>query len=222
MQGRILNETILGAPRTREIRPVRDANLRTDMLQLADRLTVPQIFVNGHHVAGASELAKLREDGELQALLARPPHERADDPRLRRPDYEPQAAQLPEAPPEPRTAIAGADYAYGELAGVLAGGVEAADRGGCLGAWRRRSCFPGRDLTAFLAARFGLTPEEALRTGRDLATGGVLAAADGSGRGFSADGALFRLQVHEQGMFRSSYNAPKTQWNVTFHLSCLR
>jgi len=181
---------------------------RTDMLQLADRLSVPQIFVNGHHLGGASELATLREDGKLQALLDQQPHERANDPRLKRPDYEPQVVSLPEAPPELKTTIAGEGYTYDELVKVLTGGVEARDHTHHLK--KQQMCFAGKELAAFLSSHFKLRPEEALETGRDLARTGVFSAADGSGRDFSADGALFRFQVHEQGMWKALNNL--RQW----------
>ncbi|EKX44736.1 hypothetical protein GUITHDRAFT_139655 [Guillardia theta CCMP2712] len=42
---------------------------RTDMLSLADRLTVPQIFVNTVHIGGASELIELLEKGKFEKIV---------------------------------------------------------------------------------------------------------------------------------------------------------
>jgi len=38
---------------------------RSDMLQLADRLTVPQIFFNDRHMGGASDVEQMLSDGRL-------------------------------------------------------------------------------------------------------------------------------------------------------------
>lgn len=35
------------------------------MINLADRLTVPQIFIHNKHIGGASELKELHEAGKL-------------------------------------------------------------------------------------------------------------------------------------------------------------
>ena len=64
---------------------------RNDMLQLADRLTVPQIFFNARHIGGSSDLHDLHKSGALrpmhEALLAEPD---PADPRLAAPDYPPE------------------------------------------------------------------------------------------------------------------------------------
>ena len=44
---------------------------RAEMVQRAHgRTTVPQIFIDGHHVGGSDDLAALEHRGELDALLA--------------------------------------------------------------------------------------------------------------------------------------------------------
>jgi len=44
---------------------------RQEMIQRANgRTTVPQIFVNGHHVGGCNDLLALEHDGRLDDLLA--------------------------------------------------------------------------------------------------------------------------------------------------------
>lgn len=43
---------------------------REEMIQRSNgRTTVPQIFIDGRHVGGCTELLKLEHDGELDGLL---------------------------------------------------------------------------------------------------------------------------------------------------------
>ncbi len=47
-----------------------DADKRQEMIQRANgRTTVPQIFIDGRHVGGCSELLALESDGKLNDLL---------------------------------------------------------------------------------------------------------------------------------------------------------
>ncbi|AZS21137.1 glutaredoxin 3 [Methylorubrum populi] len=43
---------------------------RKTMIKASGRSTVPQIFINGTHVGGSDDLARLDADGELDKLLA--------------------------------------------------------------------------------------------------------------------------------------------------------
>ncbi len=44
---------------------------RTEMMERSGgRMTVPQIFINGHHVGGCDELMWLEQQGKLDELLA--------------------------------------------------------------------------------------------------------------------------------------------------------
>lgn len=49
-----------------------DAAKRAEMRERSQRTTVPQIFINGHHIGGSDELAALEQAGKLDALLAQP------------------------------------------------------------------------------------------------------------------------------------------------------
>ena len=49
-----------------------DAVKRSEMRERSRRTTVPQIFINGHHIGGSDELAALEQAGKLDALLAQP------------------------------------------------------------------------------------------------------------------------------------------------------
>lgn len=52
-----------------EIRVDTDATRRAEMLSRAQRTSVPQIFINGSHVGGYTDLVALDRAGGLQALL---------------------------------------------------------------------------------------------------------------------------------------------------------
>ena len=48
-----------------------DGKKRAEMMQRANgRHTVPQIFIDGHHVGGSDDLAALEREGRLDPLLA--------------------------------------------------------------------------------------------------------------------------------------------------------
>ena len=45
-------------------------DLREEMIEKANgRFTVPQIFIDGHHVGGCDDLFALHEDGKLLSML---------------------------------------------------------------------------------------------------------------------------------------------------------
>jgi glutaredoxin 3 len=52
-----------------EIRIDLDPAQRQEMVSKTRRMTVPQIFVNGHHVGGYDDLVSLDRRGELAPLL---------------------------------------------------------------------------------------------------------------------------------------------------------
>ena len=55
----------------REIAVDRGGPLKEEMVQRAKgRSTVPQVFIDGHHVGGCDDLMGLEHDGKLDALLA--------------------------------------------------------------------------------------------------------------------------------------------------------
>lgn len=56
----------------REIDVTMDAGLRRTMMERSNgRSTVPQIFIDGHHVGGSDDLAALEARGGLDPLLGR-------------------------------------------------------------------------------------------------------------------------------------------------------
>ncbi len=46
--------------------------LRTEMIALSGRKTVPQIFINDYHVGGFTDLNQLEQQGALEPLLKTP------------------------------------------------------------------------------------------------------------------------------------------------------
>lgn len=52
-----------------EIRIDLDEQKRDEMIQLSQRRTVPQIFINGQSIGGYDDLAALVKAGKLTALL---------------------------------------------------------------------------------------------------------------------------------------------------------
>lgn len=52
-----------------EIRVDLQPELREEMMQKSNKHTVPQIFINGHHVGGCDDLHALKAQGKLDQLL---------------------------------------------------------------------------------------------------------------------------------------------------------
>jgi glutaredoxin 3 len=66
-------EQLLNRKGVTEIEKVRvdlQPELRAEMMEKTGRRTVPQIYINGHHVGGFDDLAELNVAGELDELLA--------------------------------------------------------------------------------------------------------------------------------------------------------
>lgn len=62
---------LLAAKGVHEIDEIDVSFDRSPMIQRTNgRMTVPQIFINGHHVGGYDDLASLERAGQLDALLA--------------------------------------------------------------------------------------------------------------------------------------------------------
>ncbi len=56
-----------------EIDVTMEPDLREEMYAKANgRRTVPQVFINGQHIGGSDDLARLDRSGQLDALLAQP------------------------------------------------------------------------------------------------------------------------------------------------------
>ncbi len=47
-----------------------DLDLETEMQNRSNRRTVPQIFIDGHHIGGSDELSALSRHGDLDRLIS--------------------------------------------------------------------------------------------------------------------------------------------------------
>ena len=170
---------------------------RSAMLQLADRLSVPQIFFNEKHVGGASDLAALEERGQLLAW-----HEEMAagaepaDPRLAVPEHPPPPQPEPPArEPEPAIELGadGATATYPELAAQLAAELDIGDR-----SYRTRRyprCFVGREAVDVLQRLYGVTSREAaVALGARLQEAGLFDHVEGD-HSFRDEFLFYRLQA---------------------------
>lgn len=55
----------------REVSIDQEPGRRAEMIERSGRVTVPQIFIDGSHIGGSDDLARLHRSGELDQLLAR-------------------------------------------------------------------------------------------------------------------------------------------------------
>lgn len=53
----------------RELKVDQSAELRSEMEQLSQRRTIPQIFIHGRHIGGFDDMAELDRVGKLDNLL---------------------------------------------------------------------------------------------------------------------------------------------------------
>jgi len=141
---------------------------RTDMLSLADRLTVPQIFVNTVHIGGASELIELLEKGKFEKIVKDVEHEEDPiDPRLHSPDYPPKPEEKP-AELEEELLCAGSEcLKYEDVVVELRNGLRISDR--TYHGFVYKKCFLGSEAVSFLQTRFSLkSRDEALQVGNSF------------------------------------------------------
>jgi len=69
----VMAERLLRAKGVSEINKIRvdlEPEKRLEMMQKTGRRTVPQIYIDGHHVGGYQELAVLEHTGKLGELLS--------------------------------------------------------------------------------------------------------------------------------------------------------
>ncbi|KAA8499239.1 Glutaredoxin [Porphyridium purpureum] len=137
---------------------------RADMLALANRMTVPQIFFNDLHLGGASELVALEQQGKLDALYESRivGQSRASDVRLLPPTYEPRPIQsaLPRTE-EPVCVIGDACFDYMDLMEKLSRELDIKDRKYRMKTHRR--CFVGSEATDYVMREFGVSRPDAVQ-----------------------------------------------------------
>ena len=126
---------------------------RADMLALADRLTVPQIFFGDTHVGGASELKQLSVDGGLERM-----YEAAGeptDPRMRAPDYPPRHEEAIAPRTEESVCLGATCMSFQDVQQMLETELKITDRTSKL-LFTHRQCFGGSELADLVQKRFEL------------------------------------------------------------------
>jgi glutaredoxin 3 len=66
-------ERLLASKGVQQIEKIRvdlEPQRRVEMMERTQRRTVPQIYIDGHHVGGYDDLAELDRAGDLDGLLA--------------------------------------------------------------------------------------------------------------------------------------------------------
>jgi glutaredoxin len=184
---------------------------RTHMLQLADLLTVPQIFFNAVHIGGALELQALEASGKLAAAIASMQSEPdPDDPRLARPDYAPK--------PEPKeiqvhdviTRIADESLGYAEVNDMLVGILDIQDRTNKMKTFPK--CFLGSQAVQAILARYEgrvANRREATQLLCGLEQSGFFEHVT-CGHSFKDEPRFYRLQIHAEPSVLNSYRNSTT------------
>lgn len=102
--------------------------MKTAMLQLSDRLTIPQIFFNETHVGGTRDLELMAQNGQLDALYesmrgTSPP----SDPRYHRPERDPVPQKKVPALTETDLCIGGLLTSYASVYATITGARDNVD-----------------------------------------------------------------------------------------------
>jgi glutaredoxin-related protein len=134
---------------------------RNDMLQLARRLTVPQIFFGSKHIGGASDLEDLEKQGKLSELyegMLQEPWIR--QPLLEKPNWPSTPPKQPASRTDSTIKIQSTEMSFGDLSKVLKEGLTFTSSF-CL---MRNSLpiFKGSSLLHLLQQKFGLDEHHAL------------------------------------------------------------
>jgi hypothetical protein len=174
---------------------------RTDMIAIADRTSVPQIFFNERHLGGASDVEALDESGLLDAMYAdMVAAGDPSDPRLAKPDYPPKVDPALVVAEEEKFCIGGQLYSYSELMELflrpkVKGGVDIDDRTYHLKKYPR--CFVGEDFTTYLMKNFNVPNRaDAIQAAKQLQVSRVFHHVVDE-HGFEDKKLFYRFQVHE-------------------------
>mmetsp|Transcript_28366 Transcript_28366/g.74493 ORF Transcript_28366/g.74493 Transcript_28366/m.74493 type:complete len:506 (+) Transcript_28366:229-1746(+) len=150
---------------------------RADMLKVADRLTVPQVFFNDKHIGGASEVeALLADTDDLDALYASVLAEPGPAlPELAVPDYPPRAAEAASARQEEEICVVGGRcMSYNDMVVALEKGLAIKDRSFHGKIYKR--VFVGSEFVSWVVAEYGLQSRvEGVQVGQSLVSLGLFA-----------------------------------------------
>jgi glutaredoxin-related protein len=168
---------------------------RKDMLQLARRLTVPQIFFGSKHIGGASDLEELEKRGNLSELYEGMLKETwTRQPLLEKPNWPPN----PPKQPAPRTnstiKVQSTDMSFGELSKVLKQGLTFTNPF-CL-VRNSLPIFKGSSLLFLLEQKFGLDGHDALNLATKLHEFGIIRKRDHSGTFQMKDDYFLHMDSH--------------------------
>ena len=181
------------------------------MLQLADRLTVPQVFFNQKHIGGADETLAAIAEWDFERYQKEIASE-ADptDPRLQVPTTPP----VVEPPPPPRPDQASVTLPGGsggtratvletmeQLKEILPG----ADLKHALTIYKKS--FTGQTAVEAITSRYEITESDAVAFGRQLQKADILhhVVSDGDHEFANAPHLYFRLQCHQEPAVLNSY-----------------
>eukprot|EP00899_Mesostigma_viride_P020543 jgi/Mesvir1/28490/Mv15903-RA.1 len=141
---------------------------RSDMLKLADRLTVPQIFFGEKHIGGASDLEALESSGQLDVLYEELKNAaESSNPLLQPPSWPPAEQPKVKDRTDEQISIGSTSITYEALMGILGSELDIRDRQYHLRSYR--SCFLGTQLVDVLMRHFPLaTREAAVAAGQQL------------------------------------------------------
>jgi len=185
-------------------------SMKAPMLQLTDRMTVPQVYMHERHLGGANDIAALHRSGELSQLygdlvLNMPDPE---NPLLQRPDHDPvPRAESMELLKEPPLCIAGITMTYQELVSSLVGpNTQDEDRHEYLDIRSHQTgrfsstlkCFTGENLVNVLMNRFQFPGKrvEAVEVATMLMQSGLFQEVVPGSKFQDSRASFYRLQAH--------------------------
>uniref|UniRef100_A0A7S0WST3 DEP domain-containing protein n=2 Tax=Pyramimonas obovata TaxID=1411642 RepID=A0A7S0WST3_9CHLO len=169
---------------------------RVDMLQLTDRLTVPQIFFNETYVGDASTVIALEASGKLQEMYDKMRTEpEPTNPMLSRPSYPPKPDPVPAARTDAEIYVGGRNVLFTDVLWAFEQRVSIEDRAYNMSTYS--SCFVGSEAVDFLMKLFELkNRDEAVRVGQKLQETGMFDHVLGE-HPFLDEGYFYRLSIHK-------------------------
>eukprot|EP00923_Selenidium_pygospionis_P033160 GHVN01058228.1.p1 GENE.GHVN01058228.1~~GHVN01058228.1.p1 ORF type:complete len:517 (-),score=47.27 GHVN01058228.1:2141-3691(-) len=185
---------------------------RKAMLQVAERMDVPQIFLGNRHIGGNAELQNHHSSGTLRQMIEayKSATESPLDPRLVPPSYPPkEPAPLPASylDTEMITWPNGEEHSIRDTVHLLGETLDIKTRYYYMRGYK--SCFVGSDFVALMIERFSVGREKAKRFGDELFNKDVFHHVCNE-HSFEDDYLFYRLQLHE-----SPYVLNKTvKWNA--------
>ena len=179
---------------------------RTDMLQLSDRLTVPQVFFNDRHVGGADEVLELIADWDVeryQREIASQPD--PTDSRLEAPTTPPAAEQPPPPRPDERsvTLPGGKKATVLETVEQLKGVLPSSNLKHMLTLYKKS--FTGQQAVEALRKHYQFPESDAVEFGRQLQKAQILHHVVDEHEFSGASNLYFRLHCHHQPAVLNSY-----------------